>query len=82
MSARALIFHMSIDQSKLTHTYLFKRERQPECIFCDRLLTLYHIVWSVQTHFPREAYFLITYSICEMILQGLYHLYFAVFAGV
>ena len=82
MGARDLIFHMSIGQFKLTHPSLLKKGQQLKCIFCDRTFTLYHIFWSVQAHFTREAYFLITYSLCEAILQRLIYWHFAVFAGV
>ena len=38
-----VISRIRIGHSKLTHTYLLKGEQQPECIFCDCLLTLDYI---------------------------------------
>ena len=63
MGARALILHMSISQSKINYIYLLKSEQQPDCIYCDRPLTLYHIFWSVPTHFPAKLIFIKEQSI-------------------
>ena len=42
-SDQVVISRIRIGYSKLTHRYLLKGEQQPECIFCDCLLTLDYI---------------------------------------
>ena len=48
-SDQVIISRIRIGQSKLTYTYLFKGEQQPEWIFCD-----YPYIFGVFQHFSRE----------------------------
>ena len=43
---QVIISRIRIGHSKLTHTYLLKREQQPECKFCNCGLAFYHIFCS------------------------------------
>ena len=54
-----VIFHELVNFLSLSlgMTYLSKEEQQPECIYCDCPLTIYHIFGVF-----RYTYFLITYS--------------------
>ena len=42
-SYQVIISRIRIGHSKLTHTYLLKGEKPPECMFCDCPLTLHHL---------------------------------------
>ena len=72
-SDQVIISSIRISNSKLTHIYLLKGEKQPECTFsdCDCDLTQYHIFWNVPTRFPRGIYFFETYSLRKTFLQRL-----------
>ena len=64
-SYQVIISRFRIGHSMLTRTYLLKGEQQPECIFCDCPLTLYHLFFECSYTLPPG-----TYSLCKNFLTA------------
>ena len=58
-SDQVIISRILIGYSKLTHTYVFKGEQQPECIFYYCTSTLDHTFLQCSDTLPARPYFLI-----------------------